>query len=86
MPYEVKMDITREACLGLLTSLAENDDIRAEFVSNTREILTKNGIEVGDETLPETVTLPMRNRSDFSSICWRWRSLLPRTLPSATRS
>ncbi len=62
MPYEVRMDITREACLGLLTSLAENDDVREEFVSNTREILLRNGIEVGDETLPETVVLPNKEQ------------------------
>jgi len=60
VPHEVRMDITREACLGLLTSLAEDDDFRAEFVTNAREILSKNGIELGDETLPETIVLPKK--------------------------
>jgi putative modified peptide len=58
MPHEVRMDITREDARALLSRLAEDDDFRREFESNTREILARSGIEVGDETLPETVVLP----------------------------
>lgn len=58
LPYEVKANITREDARALMVRLIEEEDFRRRFESDTREILRENGIEVGDETLPDPVTLP----------------------------
>jgi hypothetical protein len=58
MTHEAKIHITREKARALMVKLAEDDAYREEFEANTREELAKAGIEVGDETLPETVKLP----------------------------
>lgn len=58
MQYEARVDITREDARAFMISLAEDDEFRSQFEANPREILAEAGIEVGDETLPETVVLP----------------------------
>ena len=56
--YEVRSTITREEARALMLRLIADEDFRADFEANPREILAENGIEVGDETLPDQVTLP----------------------------
>jgi hypothetical protein len=59
LPYEnITVGITRADAHALIEKLCTDDDERAEFESNTREWLERNGITVPEGALPDEVTLP----------------------------
>jgi hypothetical protein len=60
LPYEVTLNITREDARDVIKRLIHDEEFRAQFEAQPRETLAEVGIEVGDATLPEQVTLPDR--------------------------
>jgi hypothetical protein len=60
LPYEVTLNITREDARAVIKRLIKDEEYRAAFEANPREMLEEVGIVVGDETLPEQVVLPDR--------------------------
>jgi putative modified peptide len=59
LPYEnITVAITRAEAHALIEQLCTDDEVRAEFETNTREVLERNGISVPEEAMPESVTLP----------------------------
>jgi hypothetical protein len=58
LPYEITLNITREDARAAMVRLIEDDAFRDRFERNTREVLAEIGIDVGETTLPEQVTLP----------------------------
>jgi hypothetical protein len=59
-PYEITLNITRGDARDVIERLIHDDEFRAQFEAEPRETLSKLGIEVGETTLPEQVTLPDR--------------------------
>ena len=57
-PYEVTLNITREDARSVMVRLIEDDEFRDRFERETRAVLAELGIDVGETTLPERVTLP----------------------------
>jgi hypothetical protein len=58
LPYEIRVNITRERARDLIIRLAEDPEFRRRFETDTRAMLADYQIEVGPETLPEPVRLP----------------------------
>jgi hypothetical protein len=58
LPYEIRVNITRERARELIIRLADEPDFRRRFEADTRAVLSEYEIEVGPRTLPEQVRLP----------------------------
>jgi hypothetical protein len=58
LPYEIRVNLTRERARDLIIRLAEEPEFRAQFEADARAVLAEYEIEVGPETLPEQVRLP----------------------------
>jgi hypothetical protein len=60
--YEVRSSITREKAQAIIRQLAEDDEIRAKFEKHPRTFLFEHRIDVTPESLPETITLPPKEK------------------------
>jgi hypothetical protein len=58
LPYEIRVNLTRERARDLIIRLADEPDFRERFETDTRAVLSEYEIEVGLETLPDPVRLP----------------------------
>lgn len=62
LPYHVTANIDRDAARELLVRLSTEDGYRAELESDPQSVLASAGIEVTAESLPQTVTLPSKEK------------------------
>jgi hypothetical protein len=60
--YEVKATISRRKAQELIEKLASDDEFRAKFEAKPRTVLFEHRIDVSPESLPETVTLPPKEK------------------------
>lgn len=58
LPYEVRVNITRERAHDLIIRLADEPDFREQFETNPYAMLSEHGIDVSPGALPEQVRLP----------------------------
>jgi hypothetical protein len=58
LPYEIRVNLTRERARQLIVRLAEEPDFRERFEADARRVLAEYDIQVGAETLPDPVRLP----------------------------
>jgi hypothetical protein len=58
LPYDIRVDITRERARDLINRLIVEPEFRRRFEADTRAVLSEYGIEVSPEALPERVRLP----------------------------
>jgi hypothetical protein len=57
-PIEVRISISPERCIEFLENLARKDDFREEFVRDAGGVLSRYGIHVSPEGIPDKVELP----------------------------
>ena len=60
--YQVKSSITREKAQEIIQRLAEDDEFRAQFEASPRTFLFEHRVDVSPESLPETITLPPKDK------------------------
>jgi hypothetical protein len=58
LPYEVRVNITRERAHDLIIRLADEPEFREQFETNPYAMLSEHGIDVSPGALPDQVTLP----------------------------
>lgn len=58
IPYQVRVNITRERAHDLILRLADDPEFRERFEANTSAILSEYGVDVSPGTLPQQVRLP----------------------------
>jgi hypothetical protein len=58
LPYELRVNITRERAREVIARLIEDREFRERLEADTQAVLSALGIEVTAESLPERVRLP----------------------------
>lgn len=58
LPYELRVNITRERARDVIARLIEDPEFRERLETDTRAVLAEHGIQVTAESLPERVRLP----------------------------
>lgn len=57
-PIEIRISMGPEQCLEFLERLAHDDDFRTEFAKDAGGVLSRYGIDVSPEGIPDRVQAP----------------------------